>query len=437
MTLLQLALKEIRYRTWNFVFAVLSIVLAAGTITALFTTLSRFDRKTEVILTRQEADLEKRVTQINNDIRDAMLKLDFNIRILPEGQELGDFYAQGYASHSMPASYIEKLTNAGVATLEHLIPVLRRKITWPETKWTVLLIGRGDKIANPVAASSSIPFEPVPRGSVDLGYEIHSNLDYHSGDTVTIMKRDFTVHTCKAQEGTKNDIAIRFHLQDLQELLDKNGMINEIQALEAQHAWSDIAQVRNEITKILPGTRVIEESSLATAKKAARTHALETGRASLQQERENRRQLQDKQNLLAWILIPIIVLISTGWLMILTFRNVHTRRQETGVLMQLGFRTGQIVFLFLLRSFLIALAGGITGFFCGGIFGTLYYRFLETPAEAAATAPFLSTYLAELNYAVLLWALLAAAVIAMIATWIPAFSASREDPADILRYYQE
>lgn len=409
MSIFRLAIKEVSHRKLNFVFAMLSVVVAVGSLTGAFTLLQEYDSETQSILSKKQVDLEKRVTKINDDIRKAMSKLGFNITILPRDQNLGDWYAKDYASKYMSIEYVDQLARADIKTIEHLLPCLRQKIKWPETKWTVLLVGIGNRITNPALHADDIPFESIPRGKIILGHEIHKALGFEVGEQVVLMNKEFTVHKCYPEHGNKDDVTVWLDLKDAQDLLGKKGLINEIRALEAQSAWSSISKVREEITRILPNTQVIEIASLASANTAARTKALEQGKASIQRERENRTTLKATQTRLAWILVPLVLLICTGWLSLLSFRNVQDRKIEIGILMSLGYGSGQVLRLFLFRSVLLAILGGFGGFFCGRFLGTLDFHLL---------AP----------------ALLVSAGITAAATWGPTVRASHQDPADMLRY---
>ena len=109
------------------------------------------------------------------------------------------------------------------------------------------------------------------------------------------------------------------------------------------------------------------------------------------------------------MLVPLVLLICVGWLSLLAFRNVQDRKVEIGILTSLGYTSGQVLRLFLLRSCALGLAGGWLGFLSGRLFGVLDYQMLGP-------------------------ALLVSLVVTVTATCGPAHRASRQDPADILRY---
>ena len=408
MSIFRLAVKEAIHRWLAFVLALLSVAVAVGTVAGVFAALRSHEAAIHAALSSKEAALEAKITKINNDIRSAMAKLGFNITILPSGQNLGDWYAEDYASKYMPENSIDKLVGSGVRTIEHLVPFLRQKVKWPEKKWTVLVVGRGDTVAMPASSAGDMPFEPVPTGKVVLGHEIHRALDYKAGDTVVVMERQFEVHRCSPEMGSKDDVTMWLDLRDAQELLGKEGLINEIRALETRGSWSEISKVRSEIAEVLPGAKVVEVSDLAATKTMARTKAIEKGEASILQERESRQALKESRMHMAFLLVPSVLLICTGWLGLLSFRNVRDRKVEIGTLMALGYSSDQVLRLFLLRSLALAVIGGVAGVAIGSTFGLIDYGTLGIALGVAAG-------------------------LTAVATCGPAVRASRQDPADTIR----
>jgi len=404
----RLAFREMTYRWPGLTSALGSVAVAVGVTTGVIGHLHEYDLQTQSILAAKEADVEARVTRINQDVREAMSKLGFNIVVLPKGQNLGDWYAEDYASRYMPIEYLDQL--AQVKTLEHCVPCLRQKLKWPETGWTVILLGVGDRAANPIA--DTMPGRAMQRGHVGLGHEIHRARGLRTGDAISLLGKTFTVQDCRPERGTKDDVTIWLHLQDAQDLLDRDGLVNEIRALEAQAAWSDIVRIRGEVERRLPDTQVIEITDLAEAKTAARTRALEGGQASIEAERERREEFRQVQTQLALTVVSLVLLICTAWLSFLFFRNVRNREAEIGILLALGYESGQLVHLFLWRSLFLALTGGMLGFVGAAVLTDLNVRLFAT-------------------------AIALAVVLITAATCVPLLRVARHDPADILSGHKE
>ena len=101
--------------------------------------------------------------------------------------------------------------------------------------------------------------EPVPLGTIVLGFGLHRSLRLKIGDKVKLLDREFTVHECYEERGSKDDFTAWIHLREAQELLDKEGLINAILPLECLSARKGdlLGSIRKEIEQILPGTQVI------------------------------------------------------------------------------------------------------------------------------------------------------------------------------------
>jgi putative ABC transport system permease protein len=94
MTIWNMLIREILHRKLNFALAVLSVVVASGSLIGSVTLLRIYDNQTNLLLERKQAELEERMAQLKDDTRKAMLKLGFNIVILPKDQNLSDWYAE-------------------------------------------------------------------------------------------------------------------------------------------------------------------------------------------------------------------------------------------------------------------------------------------------------------------------------------------------------
>jgi putative ABC transport system permease protein len=145
MRIRHLVAKEIRHRKLSFGLGLLAVALAVGTLVGALTLLHGHDLRTQHLLARKEAETKEKMAALNDDVRKAMLRLGFNLVILPKGQNLGDWYADDYASKYMPEEYVTKLAHSGIMTVRHLLPSLQQKVKWPEKKRTIILVGtRGE-----------------------------------------------------------------------------------------------------------------------------------------------------------------------------------------------------------------------------------------------------------------------------------------------------
>ena len=212
-------------------------------------------------------------------------------------------------------------------------------------------------------------------------------------------------------------------------------LVNAILALECNCAARDrIGQIRADLAGILPGTQVIERGPPALARAEMRNRAKKqaegdlakakaAGEAHVERERGHRRQMKDEQESMAAILVPLVVAGCAVWIGILVFNNVRQRREEIGILRAIGIRSFQILFIFLGKAFLVGIVGAGLGYLAGFTVGMLWSGL---PLTVDSTAVLFSLQ-------ALLFAIVMAPLLSGVASWIPAMSAARQDPAIVLQ----
>ncbi len=443
----RLVFGEIFFRKLHFLLSVLAVAAAAGVLAGAITSMARFDAATEALLARKEAEtharvialrnkIRARVAKLNDEMRRIMKKMGFNILILPEGQDLTDYYSKGYAAKLMPESYVEKLSRARIMTIRHLMPILERRVSWPEQgNRTVFLVGTRGEVPQAWRKNKKTPIvDRVPPGKVVLGHQLWTGLHLHPGDRITFMGRTYRVHQCMEERGSKDDITLWLPLKEAQSLLGLPGKINAILALECSCAWAQVGKVREDVAKVLPGTQVKEFRGKALARAEARNKAAAEGarmveqakreaRQALAQERAARTRMKESLGRFASLLVPLVLLASTLWTVLLAFDNVRRRRGEIGILRALGLPSGRIAFLFLARAVLVGLAGAVAGYLAGVGLALLF----SSPPPGPPWGPgFLQGWL-------LLGILAGAPLLSALAGLAPAALAARTDPALVLR----
>jgi len=375
-----------------------------------------------------EAKFAKEMKAYEDDVRKTMKGLGFNIFIFPEGQELSEVYAEGFASKTMPESYAGTLAESKIVTVNHLLPSLTRKLKWPERERTVILIGIRGEVPIAHRDPKKPLIDPVQKGQIVLGHELHRSLDLKEGNATVFMGREFIVGKCHAERGTKDDITIWMHLGECQELLEEEGRINAIKALECNCATIDrLGEIRREIAGILPGTKVIETESKALARAEARNKAKKHSQSAiaskkaeaikLQADRDQLR-FEDKQKYTA--LLTVVILGSMAWVSFLAFANSRDRQAEIGILRAMGISTVSILGALMGRAFLVGLFGASL---------TLLFAFLLGDTLKGSLHGF---DLRSLRGNIPL-VLLSVPVLSCAASWLPALQAANRDPATILR----
>ena len=435
MKVRRLILLEIIHRKLGFALAVSTIAASVAALVAVAGLLGSHDLRTTGMLDEMNAEtlrMEERFTRemkaYEDGVRKTMKGLGFNVFIFPEGQELDEVYAEGFASKTMPEDYANRLAQSKIVTVNHLLPSLTRKLKWPERERTVILIGIRGEVPIAHKDPKKPLIDPVPKGRIVLGYELHRSLGLSEGNSTVFMGREFTIEKCHSERGTKDDVTIWMHLGECQELLGEEGRINAIKALECNCASIDrLGEIRKEIAGILPGTKVIETESKALARAEARNKAKKLSQTAiaakkaetvkLRADRERLR-VEDGQKYNA--LLSVVIILSMAWVAFLAFSNSRDRRSEIGILRAMGISTGAILSALMGRAFLV----GFTG---AGL--TLLLAFILS----APLSEHLNGFELQSLAGYVPMVLLCVPALSCAASWLPALQAVNRDPATILR----
>ena len=411
MNLIKLVIREIMRRKVNFLLGLSSIILASAIISHSLVSLAGHDLRTDEIISQKEEETRQRMAKLEDDYRIIMKKMGFNLLIVPEGQNLSDLYADDFATSFMPESYVDTLASSGQVLIQHLLPSIQQKMEWPEYRMTVILTGTRGEVPLVHADPKEPMQDPVAPGEMVLGYELHRSLDLSVGDRVRFKGREFTVSQCYDERGSKDDITIWIDLATAQEMLNRPGEINAILALKCMCAPDQLADLRQEIGSILPGTILIEKGSRIITRAEARRRAKAEALAAIASEKNARMEIRGELEEFNSLLLPA-VLCGCGLLIAFLFwTNVRERKSEIGILRAIGVNTRKIMSLFVIRALVMGLLGGIAGVAAG------------TLTASGSLAPGYILFLQVTGIAILL---------ALAGAWIPSYAGVSRDPAQVL-----
>ena len=404
MSTFQLLFKELRHRKFN---TALAIGVVATVVALIVTTL--------LLTNSYQRETAARVTKLDDEIRKTMKELGFNIFILPKDLNLGSFFEQNFGKETMDESLVTKLAAAkGVVTINHLRPALIQKVDWPEQNRPIILMGVKGVVPWAHRKNPKKPLaEAVPEGTINLGSVLAKQVNASKDAELTLHGRTLKVGKIYPARGNQDDITAWVDLSTVQEIAGQPGRINMIQALNCNCATIDaLAEIEAEISGVLgDDVKVIELNSELIARAQARTKVENSGVASLAF-------LQKASQ------TGFVVLIGLGCVMLamMCFRNATDRAGEVGMLRAIGVTRNQILGLFLGKSALLGLAGGVAGLIAGVVAAQL----IAAIPSSELPAPLFDWTLA--------WAApIAAMAISLLATWIPIEAVTGRDPARILR----
>ncbi len=420
MKLSTLIIKELLFRKINFLLSILSIIVATSSVIISLNLLKAHDIRTTEFLNQKTLETRNRMKSLEEDYRKITKKMGFNVLILPKDQNLGDFYADSYASKYMPESYVAKLASSKAVTVRHLLPSLQQKIQWEEQKRTIILVG----IRGEVPMLHKDPKKPivdaVEKGTAVIGHHLATTLNLKVGDKTSILEKEFTINKIHKERGNKDDITIWIDLKEAQNLLNKPDKINGILALECKCAWANLDKVRKELMKILPNTQVLEFASLAKTRFETRMRAELAAKNNIADIKKHEQSVRLEQEKFALIFIPVILIASIIWIGFLAWLNTLERKFEIGVLKALGLSSMDLLFVFLAKSAILGIIGGVIGYAASVLFLKIYLEISIVDLNL-------------LNIKYILAVLILPPILSIISVWIPALLASQKEPADILR----
>ena len=145
MTIRRLIIREIRHRALNFALGFLSVSVAIASLIAALGLLRTDEATTRVILAEREAAVADAGAKLEDSMRKITKGLGFNVVIVPKDQDLAEMHLSGSLSKTMPESYVDRLANSKIVTVNHLLPTVVKRIEWKEMNMSVLLYGtRGE-----------------------------------------------------------------------------------------------------------------------------------------------------------------------------------------------------------------------------------------------------------------------------------------------------
>jgi hypothetical protein len=422
---------------------VISVTVAVGCLVAALTCLRLYDLATEAALSTKEAETQARTAQLEDDTRKRLAKLEddyrkitlslgFNLLILPREQSLSELHLAGQASKHLPEAYADRLAKSGIASINHLLPILQEKVHWPERERSIILVGTRGEVPMLHHMEKKPLLERVPPGTMVVGYELHRSLKLAVGEKVRLLGQEFIVRKLHAERGNGDDITVWINLAQAQKLLKRPAQITAILALECNCSADRLSVVRSEVGEVLTDTQVIELASQALARAEARTRAAaeaqaannratQEAREAVADERRARTEMRHRLDAFIAILTPLVVLVCVVWLGILILSNIRERAGEIGILRALGFRQQQISALLLARAAIVGFAGAALGFLCGAVAASFWL--LAQPA----------TVLDLVDPVLLLAVLWGTPGLCTLIAWVLALLADRQDPAIVLR----
>jgi len=244
----------------------------------------------------------------------------------------------------------------------------------------------------------------IAPGTAHVGSVLAERLGLKTGGILEVAGRSLRVERILVEAGTEEDVRLYTALSDAQAALALPGRISEIKAIDCLCLTADqdpLPKIREALSRLLPEARVIQMRTLADA-------------------RAKQRQASERVSAFA---VPMTLVVSAVWILVLAVLNVRQRRVEIGLWRALGTGSSRIAALFLGKAAVLGGVGGILGYALGTLVA-LHWGVALFPVTASSLKSDPTLMLPALG----LTPLFAAA-----ASFLPAMMAVAQDPAETLR----
>ncbi|GAB4259574.1 ABC transporter permease [Thermincola ferriacetica] len=242
--------------------------------------------------------------------------------------------------------------------------------------------------------------KPENEKDILLGSEAARALGKKPGDQLEIGGSRYKIAGVLEPTGNQEDSVIFMDLSTLQALTGKKDAVSFVEVAALCYTCP-IEEITRQISEKLPNTKV----------------------TAIREAVQARKDFVDRFSQLR-ISVSIIVLV-IGSLVVLTtmMSSVNERTREIGIFRAIGFRKSSIVAIILMEAGIISIIGGLAGYLVG-------------MAAAKFTAPVIAQMevIISWKYETGLASLVIAIIVGLLASFLPALQAARQDPVEALRY---
>lgn len=386
-----LAVKEIRHSRSGFLLGASVVGCAVCCVVCAALMLAGHEIRSSMREEAKEKQLEQRLARLRKEYREMVERMGFSVKILPAGQSTAGFFSDGFSRHNMSLEIFEKIAAVPGTGLHTFVPVLRKKMFWPERKQTVMIVGIGAARAVKDASTAAAFLRPVETGFVDVGRELHRGTSLAAGDRIAMKGRSFEIRQCRGLSGSADDIGLFMHLAQAQSLLGANNRISEIWACRDVVPAGVVGEYRDNLKRVCPSCRVVENTTKQLMQKRSLQAATRGSLELLRGEKAHNQRVWQRRKAILLILATLVSLVCVVWIVLLGFANVNLRLKEIGVFRALGWKRRRIALLFLMRSVLLGCSGAAVGLALGVALGLAVGRppvgqFPANPGTIAAIA---------------------------------------------------
>ena len=383
MTLLTVALNNLRRRKGRAAFLVAGLLIGVGTVVALISI-------TQSMTGQTKANLQS---------------FGANIVVMPKSKDVALSY--GGVSAGGVSVGRQSLSQADLARIDAIQSRADISAIAPQLVGAVQVKGRRALLLGVQPAQQfklkrwwSVGSGHAPTNDHELiaGAAAARTLGLTMGDYVRIGGRRFTVTGVLSETGSQDDSLLIVDLGAAQQVLRQPGKVTLIE-IAALYAGAPVDRIAGEIGAALPQAKV----------------------TAMQEAVKSRQHAVDQFRRFSYAIVGVVIAIEALVVFLTVMGSVSERTREIGVFRAIGFRQVHITRLILIEAVIASTVAGVLGYAAGMAITYVVLPLVAHSAEVA-WAPLLG-----------LVAVVLAVAIGGLASLYPALHAGKMDPTEALR----
>lgn len=293
--------------------------------------------------------------------------LGANVLVLPKDATLQDYYSADLNTHTLPESHVSSILLANLTGVERLSPklcvsakVADRDVTLtgilPQNEFQTKSLWQSVSLFSakhegckkaacgpktydsaPETLASSRTIDQLKGNEAVIGADVAEFSGLKVGKSVTMLGEKLQVLAILPRTGTVDDSRVFAHLHTVQRLTKAGEVVN---AIEVMGCCEDAAGgLVPRLAELLPDAKVVTISQVVSTQVGI-----------------NRLMSQ-----MSMLVLGILVVVGGTSVASTISANVRERRREVGTLMALGATPGFVLRLFLLKAWILGVAGAVGG----------------------------------------------------------------------------